>query len=184
MRVRFVDAAEEILIEKGEHELSARVVAARAGQKTQLLYYYFQNMDDLLLAVIRRVNERRLQRFVTALATDEPLRALWDSVNDPAAAVLATELNSVANRRQAVRAEIVSAARQFRALQTAAVRKLLPPAAPGDPPCPAAGIVMIAAALARSLTNEAMLGLTEGHAEARAIVEHYVARCRRSTRDG
>jgi hypothetical protein len=39
-----------------------------------------------------------------------------------------------------------------------------------------AGVVMIAAALARMLVNESALGLTEGHAEALAIVEQLLER--------
>src|SRR3546814_1756680 len=75
-RAMFIDAAEEILRSVGYVGISARQVAAQAGLKTQLLYYYFLTMDDLILAVVRRINERRLQRLDEALASPEPLRAL------------------------------------------------------------------------------------------------------------
>ncbi|MDF0544822.1 helix-turn-helix domain containing protein [Sphingobium sp. H39-3-25] len=178
MRARFVDAAEAILSEVGEHGISARLIAQRAELKTQLLYYYFRTMDDLLRAVVQRVNERRLARFEEALAAPEPLRALWELMSDPSAAALAAELSSIANHREAVRDEIVSAAREFRILQTQAVEALLPAQAENDSPHGAAGVVMIAASLARMIVNETALGLTEGHAEALAIVEHMLARFR------
>src|SRR5258706_12962692 len=82
-RARFVDAAEAILCEVGEHGISARLVAARAGLKPQLLYYYFRTIDDLLLAVVQRVNERRLASFAQALASPDPLRAMWAAMSDP-----------------------------------------------------------------------------------------------------
>lgn len=173
MRARFVDAAEAILAEVGEHGISARLVAQRAELKTQLLYYYFRTMDDLLLAVVQRVNERRMVRFEAALAEPEPLRALWDMMTDPSTAALAAELSAVAHHREAVRDEIVSAAHAFRAAQTRAVEALLPV----DNSTPSAGgIVMIAASLARMFVSETALGLTEGHAEALLIVEEMLMR--------
>ena len=169
VRTLFVDAAEEILRDEGYMGISARQVAAKAGLKTQLLYYYFRTMDDLILAVVRRVNERRLERFQAALAAPEPLRAMWELNSDPSGAALSAELTSIATHREAVRAEIVRSAQQFRVMQIEAVSRLLPA---GDREAyPAAGIVMIALALGRMLVTETSLGLTEGHAEALAIVE-------------
>lgn len=172
VRARFVDAVETILREEGYHGISARQVAARAGLKTQLLYYYFRTMDDLLLAVVQRVNERRLERFEKALASPEPLRALWELNSDPSAAALAAELTSIATHREAIRAEIVEFATKFRRLQSEAVEQLIPPT--GD--YTSAGLVMIAAALARMIATESALGLTQGHAEALAIVETMLGR--------
>jgi hypothetical protein len=54
-------------------------------------------------------------------------------------------------------------------LQVRAVSELL--ARRGKPETPAAGIVMIASAIARTITSEAALGLTEGHEQALLIVE-------------
>jgi AcrR family transcriptional regulator len=176
MRARFVDAAEAILREEGGHAVSARVVAEKAGLKAQLLFYYFRTMDDLLRAVIQRINERRLERFEQALAAPEPLRALWDLNTDASSAILAIELNALANRREAIRAEIVDGARQFRVIQTEAAKRLLPHSGEGMAYGSAAGIVLIGASLARMLANETALGLTEGHADAIAIVEQFLAR--------
>lgn len=172
VRARFVDAVEAILREEGYQAVSARQVAGKAGLKTQLLYYYFRTMDDLLLAVVQRVNERRLERFEEALASPEPLRALWELNSDPSAATLAAEITSIANHREAVRAEVVEFATRFRRLQSEAVARLIPSAQDHE----SAGIVMIASALARTIVTESVLGLTEGHAEALAIIERMLAR--------
>jgi AcrR family transcriptional regulator len=169
-----MDAAEAILCDKGYAGISARNVASRAGLTKQNFFYYFGTMDDLMLAVVRRVNERRQMRFEEALRSPEPLRALWTLNNDPSGAALATELTAIANHRDAVRDEIVTAAQQFRALQIRTVSAL---AATGPKAVhSAAGLVMIAAALAKTLTSEAALGLTEGHAEALSIVEDMLTR--------
>lgn len=175
VRAQFVDAAEAILIDVGERGISARLVAERAGLKTQLLYYYFRTMDDLLRAVIQRLNERRVARFHAALAAPEPLRALWVMMIDPSAAALAAAVSSLASHRPAVREDIITAAQAFRVAQTQAVQALLPPQIEYSPE----GIVMIAASLARMMVHEATLGLTEGHSEAISIVEDMLRRASR-----
>ena len=173
-RTVLMDAAEAILCDEGYIGISARNVANRAGFTKQLLYYYFRTMDDLILALVRRINDRRLERFENALLAVEPLRALWALNSDPSGAALATELTAIASHRDAVRAEIVTSARQFRALQVRAVSELL--SKRGEKAGhSAAGIVMIAAALAKTVVSEAALGLTEGHAEALMIVEGMLA---------
>lgn len=172
MHVRFVDAAEAVLTKEGYHAISARRVAAEAGLKTQLLYYYFRTMDDLLLAVVRRVNEKRNEAFENAIASDEPLRALWEMNVDPSQAALAAELTSVANHREAVRNEIVHSATNFRRRQTDTIIGLLRAAGTGEEE--AAATVMIGAALARTLVVESSLGLNQGHAEARKMVDRLI----------
>ncbi len=173
-RARFIDAAEAVLRDEGLPALTARQVAARAGLKTQLLYYYFRTMDDLILALVRRVNERRLVRFEEALAAPEPLRAIWQLNSDPSGAAVATELTSIATHREAIRAEIVRGAEHFRAIQVEAVSRLLAPRTGNK--AAAAGIVMIAVALARMIVAESALGLTDGHTEALALVEDALQR--------
>jgi len=169
-RTVLMDAAEAILCDEGYIGISARNVATRAGFTKQLLYYYFRTMDDLILALVRRINERRLERFENALLSAEPLRALWALNTDPSGAALATELTAIASHREEVRAEIVTSAQQFRALQARTVSKLLSKSGQKASDS-AAAIVMIAAALAKTVVSEAALGLTEGHAEALTVVE-------------
>lgn len=169
MRTLFVEAAEALLREEGYMSISARQVAAKAGLKTQLLYYYFQTMDDLILAVVKRINERRQQRFEEALLTTNPLRAIWELSSDPSSAAVSAELTSIATHREAIREEIVRSAQQFRSQQIEAVSRLI--GARGKTDYPAAGLVMIAIGVARTIITESALGLTEGHAEALAIIE-------------
>lgn len=173
MRTRFIDAAEDLLREEGFMAISARQVASKAGLKNQLLYYYFRTMDDLIVAVLRRVNERRMERFHQALAAPEPLRALWEMNCDPSGAALAAEFTSIAQHREAIRAEIVSSAQHFRGLQIEAVSRLM--GAHDAAGSPAAGIIMLAGALGRAIVTEQALGFSDGHAEALAMVDRAIA---------
>lgn len=169
MRALFLDAAEAILRDEGYSGISARQVSTRAGLKAQLLYYYFQTMDDLILAVIRRINERRRGRFEDALASSDPLTALWKLNSDPSFATLSAEMTSIAAHRETIRTEIIRSAEAFRALQVQEISRLL--AQRNKAGYSAAGIVMIGSALARIIAQESSLGLTYGHDEAVKIVE-------------
>jgi TetR/AcrR family transcriptional regulator len=176
VRTLFIDAAEAILSEGGGRTISSRLVAERAGLKMQLLYYYFRTMDDLLLQVVQRVDQRRLERFQEALASSDPLRTMWQQLCDPASATLAAEMLAIAQHREAIRTEIVAAGERFRDLQTAAVQELLRLPVSDGVQYSADGIVMIAVAVARMMVNETALGFTKGHADALAIIEQLLSR--------
>jgi AcrR family transcriptional regulator len=170
-RTLLVEAAEQIFREGGYAAVTARSVAAKAGLKVQLVYYYFQTMDDLILAFVRRNTAKRIERFVQALVAAEPLRALWELNSDFSNGIVSAELVAAANHREAIRTEIVAAAKQFRTLQIAAVGQLLAAKGVDLDAYPAAGIVTIVVALARSMAQDMALGLDDGYAEATMIVE-------------
>jgi len=174
-RALLVDAAEQLLCEEGYAAVTARKVAARAGLKLPLVYYYFQTMDDLILEVARRNSDKRLSRFVQALASPEPLRALWELNSDPSRAIRAAELQALANHSEVIRSEVVATARQFRALQIEAVERLLAARGVDLEAYPAGAIVTIVAALARAMAQDCALGVDQGYAEAVTLVEGALA---------
>lgn len=169
-RTRLIDATQQVLTEEGYAAVTARRVAEKAELKVPLVYYYFQTMDDLILAVVRRHTAKRVERFEQAMATAEPLRALWDLNIDPMG-VPAAELMALANHRESIRTEVVAAARQFRSLQIAAVRKYLASKGVDQDLYPAGGIVAIVAALARAMVQDRVLEVEEGYAEAVMLIE-------------
>ncbi len=59
-RTVLLDAAEQLMIEKGYAAVTSRRVAERAGLKPQLVHYYFRTMDDLFLEMFRRRAEEGL----------------------------------------------------------------------------------------------------------------------------
>lgn len=170
-RERLIVATDELLREEGYAAITARKVASQAGLKVQLVYYYFQSMDDLILEVIRKNTERRIKRLVQALASPDPLRALWDLNTDPAGAIPASELVALANHRESIRKEIVAAGKQFRNLQIDAVDQLLAARGVDRERWPAAGIVTIITALARAMVQDCRFGVGEGYPEAVRLIE-------------
>src|SRR4051812_43127279 len=82
-RVLLMDAVEALMREQGYAVLSARAVAARAGLKYPTVFYYFETMDELLLATYRRRLKSVRERTEAALNSPRPLHALWDSLSEP-----------------------------------------------------------------------------------------------------
>jgi AcrR family transcriptional regulator len=166
-----VKAAESVLRDNGYYYLTARKVADRAGVTPQLLYYYFRTMDDLTLAIHEKITQNRLRCFEEAIASVTPLRALWSLNRDPAGAIIASELAALANHRPKIRAQIVRAASEFRSMQIAAVASVLERHGVDQSRYPAASVVTIASALARTLVTDMNLGIPEGYDEAVLSVE-------------
>ncbi|MGH9091469.1 MAG: TetR/AcrR family transcriptional regulator [Acidimicrobiales bacterium] len=175
-RATLLDAALLLMVEEGYAAVTSRRVAARAGQKPQLVHYYFRTMDDLFLALVRRGAEQNLERQARALASDRPLRALWELSTDPKGILLTMELTALANHRKAIRAELAAFGHQFRRLQGEAMARILDAYGvdPGALPRDAAPVVMTG--LSRIIGIEQALGLTTGHSELRALVDRWLDR--------
>jgi AcrR family transcriptional regulator len=173
-RVLLIEATEHLLCEEGYVAITARKVAEKAGLKLPLVYYYFETMDELILEVVRKNTAKRLKRFVRALASPEPLRAIWELARDHTSAISTTELIALANHRESIRTEVVVIAREFRALQTEAVDRLLAAKGVDREAYPAAGIVTIVTALTRAMAQDSALGVADGYAEAVSLIERGV----------
>ena len=170
MHGRLIDAAEAIIREQGHGALTARTLADRLTLKRQIVHYYFESMDALLVALVRRSSERSLASLADPEVQTEPLRAIWRMSNDRDTALLALELAALAARRPAVRAEVRAAAEAMRAALTAiltahiAGRGLVPAIDPE-----VATIVL--SSLSYTMVQEDAVGITAGHAKLRALVE-------------
>ena len=82
-RQRIVNAALEVVAERGAQAASLDEVGARAGTSKGQLYHYFDNRDDLLRAVADATNEAVLGAqagLFAALGTAVGMRAWADSL--------------------------------------------------------------------------------------------------------
>jgi AcrR family transcriptional regulator len=168
-----LDAAERLMLEEGYAAVTSRRVAAKAGRKPQLVHYYFRTMDDLFLAVFRRRAEQALERQAEALASDQPLWALWDVSRDPRGTALTMEFTALANHRKAIRAEIAASAERYRGEQFAGVRSVLERYRVDTELYPPLVCTIVLTSISRMLIIEQeTLGMTSGHTETVAFVEH------------
>jgi AcrR family transcriptional regulator len=175
-RAALLDAAQQLMLEEGYAAVTSRRVAAAAGLKPQLVHYYFRTMDDLFLALLRRGAEQNLERQARALASPQPLRALWAFSTDPAGTTLTMEFSALANHRKAIREELATYAEQFRRLQSEALAGVFGHHGIDTDELPPQALALLITSISQILVLEEALGLTTGHAEMRELVERCLAR--------
>lgn len=170
VRVSLIDAADELIREKGYPSVTARNLAAKVNLKRQIVHYYFRSMDDLFIAVIRRGADKIRPQLAAALNSPEPLRTLWEVNSNPDQATLSLELNALASRRPAVRAEVKRFAEEFRDLQTQILVQHLEKSGISPEFQPIIATVLLTS-LSQVLTLESAIDIERGHAETRQFVE-------------
>jgi AcrR family transcriptional regulator len=162
------DALERVLQKEGYIALTARRVAEEAGFNHQTVYYYFQTMEELILAAFQRRAENSLKRMEVALASDRPLHAIWELYSDRSNGRLNVEFNALAMLNEPLRLEIAEYLERSRSMQEAALAPLLK--ARGLPAAVGAVVPgMLVLFVANFLDREAALGVTKGHAEMEAF---------------
>ena len=173
-RAAIIDAAEALMREEGYAAISTRKVATRAGLKPSLVHYYFPATEDLLLALFRKGADQSDVMIEQALASPEPLKAMWNFFADASRTRLALEFMALANHRKEIQAEIAQHSEKMRAYQVEAFERLLGDRLAGPGGCPPAGLSLILAGIGRALVMEGGLGVTAGHDEARKFVEAWL----------
>jgi AcrR family transcriptional regulator len=169
-----LDAAERLMLDEGYAAVTARRVATQAGLKYQLVHYYFRTMDELFLALFRRRGEEGLERQAKALASERPLRALWEFSTDPAGTRITMEFIGLASRNEAFRAEVGRYAERLRAAQLEALPGILARYGAAAQAFPPGVLAVLLTSVSRVLVMEKMLGVSLGHAETERLVEQYL----------
>ncbi len=170
MRPQLIAAAVDIMREQGHGALSYRSIAERLSLKRQIVHYYFESMDELLVLMVRDCHAQAVAAFRQAAQADNPLHAIWRMSSNPKMAVLALELAALAARRPAVREVVKESAESLRALQTEILVQHLE--ARGLPPTidPEYATFLISS-ISQTLVQEELIGVQAGHDKFRTIVE-------------
>lgn len=170
-RYALMDGVEAVMREDGYGALTARSVAERAGLKHQLVYYYFETLDELLMAAYLRHTGRVSANIEVALRSPRPLRALWQVSSNPHDAVLNMEFMALANHNEAIRAETVVFGERVRRMGLDGIAHYLDRSGlPADIATPLA-LALSVFSLGMNVGMEATLGISGGHAELNALVE-------------
>jgi AcrR family transcriptional regulator len=175
-RARIVEATVELIRDEGYAAASTRRVAARAGLKPSLVHYYFPTTDDLLLEVCRQGAADSDRMIDSALASDDPVRALWRFFVDTSRTAMSLEFMALANHRPAVREAMAQHSVAMRARQVELLGHLLGDRMKALEGFDPAGLALILAGIGRCIVMEKSLGVEEGHDQARAIVESWLDR--------
>src|SRR3546814_16567531 len=117
----------------------------------------------------RRAAARNLERVNQALASPQPLAALWALSTDPARTVLAAEFMALANHRKAIAGEIARNIEHSRELQAAAFARALAANGSLRDRDAAAGFAFLMAGASRALIMEQGVGVAAWPDAARSL---------------
>ncbi|MEZ0354438.1 TetR/AcrR family transcriptional regulator [Mycobacterium sp. pR1184] len=171
-----VAATSQVMVEEGYAAATSRRVAAKAGVKPALVHYYFPTMDELYLAVFRNGAAVYLERQQTALSSDRPLHAFWETLIAPKDTRLLLEFMGLANHRKEIRAEIAAWSERWREQQITALNFIIRQHDIDTDEFPPAAIAVFIASIGRTLILEEGLGTSGGHDEAIAVVNRLLDR--------
>lgn len=174
-KLLILKTAEKIMLEEGYAAASVRRVAKLAGVSSTLLHYYYPTADDLLVALYRHTSEKDLRSLKNALSAGDPLYALWAYQTDSTRTALGVEFLALANHRKSIRIEIVQFAENARALQAKVLSGLFKSSGIDAADCSPLCLSMLLTSVSRNLIFESGVGISSGHAEARAYVERELA---------
>ncbi|PSR66427.1 TetR/AcrR family transcriptional regulator [Nocardia sp. MDA0666] len=146
-RARLMDAATQLIAERGWGAVTTRLVAERAGVRAGLVHYHFRSVDDLLIDAALRMMRR--------LAGDVPADLLGDTATGITALLsliggydqssadtrVFSEMLLAATRHERLRDGLAAVLAEFRATIVARLR------ADGSVPDPEATAVVLVAAL-------------------------------------
>jgi AcrR family transcriptional regulator len=169
-----LDAAEKLMRDGGYPAVTTRRLASEAGVSNQLVHYYFRTMDELFLSMMRRNADINLRRLLQALASEQPLRALWKLNSDPEAARLAVEFIALANHRKVINEEAARHAEQMRSLETDVLARILRGRGIDPSVLPPVSLSVLMASIPRAMVMEEAMGVSMGHTETQALVERYL----------
>lgn len=170
-RAQLMDAVENVMRGDGYGALTARSVAECAGLKHQLVYYYFQTLDDLLIATYERHIARYLARIEAALETEQPLHAFWQVHANPTDAILNSEFLSMANHNEVIRSRTIEFGEQVRRLGLDRMEARFRRPDNGVDEVNPFAVTMAITSIGSILGLETAIGITGGHAETRALIE-------------
>lgn len=169
-----LDGAEELLRDEGYAALTSRRIAERVGVKQQLVYYYFRTMEDLVVETFRRLAAREIDRLAAALASEKPLRDIWEICIHTSDGRLISEFTALAHRSEGVREQVVSFIEKSRKMQVDALSKVLKEKGAQALPLPVMAIALLATSAALTLTRESEIGVSLGHAETLRTVLEFI----------
>jgi len=170
-RNRILDAAARIMIREGYAAVTSRRVEAEAGIK---VHYHFGTLDDLFIALVRRLGESNVHVLADALASDQPLRAWWDLASDRRGNMLLVELTAAGNHRPALRAEMANFAREVRQMQIDALGPILDEYGIDRDVFPAALVAAMVQGFAFVMAHDRVAGFETHQDEAVAAFERII----------
>lgn len=164
-----LDATEVVMREEGYGAVSSRRIAQVAGVQQGLVYYYFETMDELLLATFQRRVARRLDRYKEYARAEHTISSIWQDFNRNLDGRMSFEFVALANHHEGIRAELVRFLTESRRLQASVIAKEAPDTGVELNSISPTALAFLIHCANLVMSREAAIGVTEGHDEVRAL---------------
>lgn len=171
-----LDGAESVLQTRGYGAITSRSIAEEAGVKHQLVYYYYKDIDELLLAAFKRRMDRGIERLKEDARSDRPVRAIFEDFYNSIDAWLDFEYMALANQHDGVRQEIVRFQTEARAIQVGIIERAYAQKQFDPALIPPPALAFLITHVSMALVREKGTGFTDGHAEIRETVDRFFKR--------
>lgn len=168
-----MDGTERVLQDRGYGAITSRSVAEEAGVKHQLIYYYFQDTDALLLAACKRRMDSGIVRLHQDAKSDRPIRAIWEDFTHAISAWLDFEYMALANHHEGVREVLVRFLAEAREIHIGIIERVYREKRLGEGPMPPAALAFLITHTAMALVREEGTGFTVGHSELRDTIDRF-----------
>ncbi len=173
VRFELLDAAERVLERDGYPAVTSRNVGKEAGVNQKLVFYYFQNMEELVVATFRRRSEGFLAKLEAMQNSPAPVRSLWTLISHRSGR-LVIEFMSMASRNEALRQVVAAHSLRANKLINSVIAKSL-----GEGPKTGGAtspmiVNFVLASLARNLILEGELGLLDSPAELTTMIDQWI----------
>jgi AcrR family transcriptional regulator len=170
-RQRLVEEALKLIVKEGCAAVTARRLSEKLGLKRQIIHYYFNDIEDLLVAAIRHHSGRFRERVDALLAASEPLRVIWESNSTIAVPVL--EFTVMAVRSRVIRDELCKHIAEMRKTEAIAVSRYLQ-ARGITPVIDPALVTALVSGISHMLAQRRALGITEGYPEMVELMDRWM----------
>jgi AcrR family transcriptional regulator len=170
-RSQLVQEAMKLVLKEGIGAVTARRLAEKLGLKRQIVHYYFSDIDELLIAVIKRNTEEFRDRLVKALQSGDPLSVIWQSGSEVPATVF--EFTAISLRNKAIQTEFGRHIAEIRKIESVAISRYLEGRGISPRVSPAV-VATLLSAVSHVLSMERRLGALDGHAELRTLVDSWI----------
>lgn len=173
-KTALLEAAKALMEEAGYAAVTSRRVAAKAGLKPQLVHYYFDSMDELLLELFRGLAKEMIELQSQAIASDRPLRQLWNVLADRGKRMLLEQFLIMSAYNSVLQEEMGRFGRIYRDDQIRFMAVLVRENGLNQFPWTPEFLSIVFNALARAISVEPSYGLDLGNSEALEVVDYYI----------
>lgn len=173
VRFKLLDATERVLARSGYPAVTSRNVGQEAGVDQKLVFYYFKNMEELIVATFRRRSETFLGSLLELEHSASPIRELWALSSDRSGR-LVIEFMAMATRNEALRHEVAVYTEKANEIVTSVLSRTMENGNSSTGTANAGFLNFAIAALARNIILEGELGLLESEGELRRSIEAWL----------